>query len=173
MEEAPEEVKKVLSLEFGRNKQLIETHRSDLIREVQRHRHDFSSLEVTIAALTVQIRNHQGRYDRENPSKDTPRPLLKSRYIGHITKSMVDHRRVLLRYLRERDHKKFEWLLEKLDLYYRPRPFTWERIERREHLGRLVDLWCQELKEHRLNQIKREMEEEMPKFLRKKAETLR
>ena len=43
---------------------------------------------------------------------------------------------MLLRYLRERDYKRFEWLLEKLDLYYRPRPFFWERVERKKHLGR-------------------------------------
>ena len=54
--------------------------------------------------------------------------------VAHILKSMVDRRRTLLRYLRERDYKKFEWLLEKLDLYYRPRPFFWERIERKKHL---------------------------------------
>ena len=34
LEEAPPEVKKVLSLEFGRNKEVIETYKGDLIRQV-------------------------------------------------------------------------------------------------------------------------------------------
>ena len=43
---------------------------------------------------------------------------------------------MLLKYLRERDYKKFEWLLEKLDLYYRPRPYFFERVERKKHMAR-------------------------------------
>ena len=34
LEDAPPEVKRVLSLEFGRNKDIIETYKGDLIRQV-------------------------------------------------------------------------------------------------------------------------------------------
>jgi len=37
-------------------------------------------------------------------------------------KITIDNRRTLLRYLRESDYKKFEWLLEKLNIAYKPRP---------------------------------------------------
>ena len=106
---------------------------------MQQHKNDFTSLEVAITALTIQIRNNQHNYATLNPHGDMhkgPGYKVRNRRLGHILKSMVDHRRALLRYLRERDYKKFEWLLEKLDLYYRPRPFFWERVERKKHLGR-------------------------------------
>ena len=34
LEDAPPEVKRILSLEFGRNKEVIETYKGDLIRQV-------------------------------------------------------------------------------------------------------------------------------------------
>ena len=54
LEDAPPEVKRVLSLEFGRNKEVIEAYEGDLVRQVQRHKGDFSSLEVAITTLTIQ-----------------------------------------------------------------------------------------------------------------------
>ena len=86
---------------------------------------------------------------------------------------MVDRRRTLLRYLRERDYKKFKWPLEKLDLYNRRRPFFWECLERKKHLGRLVELYCDEIKQHKLDDLRAEMEEESVAYLREKAETLK
>ena len=50
----------------------------------------------------------------------------------------VDQRNGYLRRLRQTDYKRYEWILEKLDLSYKPRPFHYERIERRKHLGRLT-----------------------------------
>ena len=174
LEDAPPEVKRVLSLEFARNKEVIESYKGDLIRQVQQHKNDFGSLEVAITALTIQIRNNQHQYTLLNPHGDMYKGQQRlNRRLGHILKSMVDHRRALLRYLRERDYKKFEWLLEKLDLYYRPRPFFWERVERKKHLGRLVDLYCDEIKQHKLDEMRAKLEEESVTYLREKAETLR
>jgi len=174
LEDAPPEVKRVLSLEFGRNKEVIEAYEGDLVRQVQRHKGDFSSLEVAITTLTIQIRNNQHQYTLLNPHGDTTRGQQRlNRKLGHILKSMVDHRRVLLRYLRERDYKRFEWLLEKLDLYYRPRPFFWERVERKKHLGRLVDLYCDEIKQHKLDEMRAKLDEESVTYLQEKAETLK
>ena len=47
---------------------------------------------------------------------------------GRIAKRLV-----LLRWLRARDYKKFEWLLETLNIVYKPRPFEHEEIQRRVH----------------------------------------
>ena len=45
-------------------------------------------------------------------------------YFQHALKVHIDSRRLLLRYLRETDYKKFEWLLEKLNIAYKPRPLV-------------------------------------------------
>ena len=39
-------------------------------------------------------------------------------------KFKVDSRRTLLTWLRASDYKKFEWLLEKLNIVYKPRPLV-------------------------------------------------
>ena len=40
-------------------------------------------------------------------------------------------------------------------------------------MARLTDLWCEELQQHRLKELKTELAEKQPKYLRDKAETLR
>ena len=39
--------------------------------------------------------------------------------------------------------------------------------------GRLVDLYCDEIKQHKLDDLRAEMEEESVAYLREKAETLK
>ena len=75
--------------------------------------------------------------------------------------------------LRQTDIKKFEWLLEKLNLVFKPRPFFWEQIERKKHMARLTDLWCEELQQHRLKELRTELQRKQPKYLREKAESLK
>ncbi len=66
---------------------------------------------------------------------------------------MVERRRGLLTRLRQTDFKRFEWLLDELGLVFKPVPTYWERIERKKHLERLTELWCEEMKEHRLDEV--------------------
>ena len=49
----------VLSLEFGKHRDIVSKVRHHLICKVQEHPLDFTSLPVQIARLTVEIRNHQ------------------------------------------------------------------------------------------------------------------
>ena len=86
---------------------------------------DVDSMEVLIARLTVRIRCMQKEV-LEREAAGIPKPAKR-----HVCKILVDSRRVLLRRLREYDVKRFEWLLEKLNLTYKPRPFSWERIDRK------------------------------------------
>ena len=165
LSEASEEVKKVLSLEYGRNKDIVERLGHEMVLSVQQHPLDFSSLEVSIAQLTVNIRDMQKKLADQAP--------IRNRAAEHVLKIKVDHRRVLLRRLREEDYKKFEWLLEKLGIVYKPRPFLWERVERKKHLSRLTDLWCEEFKQSKLDEMKDSLREQQPKYLRDKAESLR
>merc|ERR1719206_533990 len=90
---------------------------------------------------------------------------------------MISYRRSMLRVLREQDYKKYEWLLEKLNLLYKPMPhdahkgvmIPKENVERKASIERLTDLWCDELKRHRLNAYKRQLVKEQPGFLLRKA----
>ena len=165
-ERGSEALKKTKSLAFGKNKDLMDRIKRDMRRSVQRHDMDEESLEVAIARKTAIIRDLQRELGslenyEVNPAK------------RHILKLSVDQRRGYLRRLREMDYGRFEWLLERLNLVYKPRPFFYERVEREKMLARLTDLWCEELKQHRLGELRRGLKRGQPKYLRDKADTLK
>jgi len=172
-ENAPEEVKKVLSLEFARRKQWIQTLSHQVIQSVQRHPRDFSSPEVKIASLTIKIRNLQHELIELYPYKNQPMKAYLTR--------QVTSRRKALEQLRKHDYKKYEWLLEKLNLLYKPMPWDApkgvlldkENIARKASIERLTDLWCSELRRHRLKAYQDDLEKQQVIFLRDKAEKLK
>lgn len=163
--EAPPEVKRLLSLEFHRNKEIIEKITHDIVMKVQEHKHDFSSVPVTIAQMTVKIRELQRRMIRPDG--------LPNKRLKHVTHLMVFRRKTLLDYLRSTDYKKFEWLLETLDLIYKPKVSEDEAIYRPTHMERLTDLWCDELKDYRKELYKKQLESEQVQFLMDKLDSLR
>merc|ERR1712126_282224 len=164
------EVKRVLSLEFGRKKDLVNKVRHEVVRRVQEHPLDFSSLPVVIATMTIEIRNHQSDmielYERPTGKK---RNQMRRRDLDIL----ISHRRKCLELLRARDYKKFEWLLETLNIVYKPRPFEHEEIQRRVHQARLTALWCDEFRLHKLAENKKSLDQKQPGFLREKAEKYR
>jgi len=172
LEQASPEVKKVLSLEFSRRKDYIETIANQVIKSVQRHPRDYSSLEVKIALKTVNIRNLQNELINLYPYKCQPMKACLTR--------KVTSRRKDLEQLRSEDYKKYEWLLEKLNLFYKPMPWDAPRgvlidkqnIARKASIEKLTDLWCSELRRHRLAAYRKTLEEQQPAFLREKADTL-
>ena len=72
-------------------------------------------------------------------------------------------------------------MLEKLNLLYKPMPhdappgvvIPKELVARKASIEKLTDLWCSELRRHRLRAYKRKLQSEQPDFLMKKAEKLR
>lgn len=62
--------------------------------------------------MTAQIRGMQD-YMEEFPRNKVVKVQLKE---------MIDKRKRFLRYLRRWDYRRFEWVLEKLDLVYKPYP---------------------------------------------------
>jgi len=172
LEQVSPEVKKVLSLEFSRRKDWIEKLGDEVIKSVQRHPRDYSSLEVKIALKTVNIRNLQNHLIELYPYKNQPAK-------GVLTRKITSRRKDLEK-LRSLDYKKYEWLLEKLNLFYKPMPWDAprgvlihkENIARKASIEKLTDLWCSELRRHRLAAYRRSLEEQQPTFLREKADTL-
>lgn len=65
-----------------------------------------------VAAETATVRNLMEHFHNNRRDKKT-RMFLKE---------LVESRNRKLGDLRKYDYKKFEWLLDKLDLYYRPKP---------------------------------------------------
>ena len=69
----------------------------------------------------------------------------------------ISSRRKNIGRLREQDYKKYEWLLEKLNLLYKPQPHDAppgqlrerELVARKASIERLTDMWCEELRRHR------------------------
>ena len=166
--EAPPEVKQILSLEFANAYNTTAFVKKELTKKIQDHRLDLDSLAVGIASLTVSIRN-----DQEQLNEELQRVGKVNRKRQLSLRGRINARRVLLRYLRQRDYKKFEWLLESLNIVYKPRPFQHEEIQRRVHQARLTALWCDELRTHKMSEYKSKLEEEQPNFLREKAEKYR
>jgi len=62
--------------------------------------------------MTANIRNLQEHY-KSSPRDKNSRVALKE---------IIDKRKKRLKYLRTWDYKKFEWLLENLDIMYHPHP---------------------------------------------------
>ena len=67
---------------------------------------------LLVAKMTVQIRAMQ-KYMEDFPRNKQVKVQLKE---------MIDKRKKFLKYLRRWDYKRFEWILEKLDLVYKPPP---------------------------------------------------
>ena len=72
LETASEDVKRVLSLEFARRRDLMEKLSQEVLKTVQRHPRDFDSLEVRITMATIKIRNIQQELIQLYPYKNQP-----------------------------------------------------------------------------------------------------
>merc|ERR1712080_632733 len=158
---------------MSRRRDLLAKLSSEVVKSIQRHPRDFTSPEVRIAMQTVKIRNLQHYLIQQYPYKNQP--------LKHVLTHAVSARRKKLAFLRENDYKKYEWLLEKLNLLYKPMPYDRpegvkqekENIARKASVERLTDLWCEELQNHRMKAYKNQLEKQQPDFLRKKAEKLK
>ena len=85
---------------------LVKEEKSKIIDEFKVHSRDTGSVEVQIALLTERINILGGHFKLHKKDFHSRRGLL----------SLVGRRRRLLNYLKERDVKKYEELLNKLHL---------------------------------------------------------
>lgn len=112
--------------------------------------------------MTAQIRAMQ-QYMEEYPRNAVVKVQLKE---------MIDRRKKFLRYLRKWDYKKFEWLLEKLNITFRPYPEHFHWITRKESLKKLCKIHCDEVRQERLDAYKKELESKQVGFLEDKIANL-
>lgn len=166
LKEADEATQRLLSIEFNSNKEQMKLIRQQKMSEIQRHQFDVGTHEVQIAMLTVRIRNMQ-------------RILLKVKGRVRNTKAKIvlqetiDRRKVLLKHLRRMDYKRFEWLIENLNILYRPPPKYFKWVTRKLSLRKLVRMKVKEIENAKLDAYKAELEAQKPLFLKEKEDTIK
>lgn len=162
LKDADETVKRLFQLDYQPRYKTTLVAMKEMVQKVQRHPQDVGSMEVKIAKMTVLIRNMQ------NDMEQFPRnKVMKVRL-----KEMIDKRKKFMKYLRRWDYKRFEWVLEKLDLVYKPPPNEFHWITRKESLKKLTDKYCDDLKNERLQAYRQELESQQETFLREKIKKL-
>lgn len=112
--------------------------------------------------MTVEIRSLQEIIEKHPRNRRVKVPL----------KLKIDKRKKYLGYLRCWDYRRFEWILEKLDLVYKPYPEKFHWIARKESLRKLTKIHCSNIREERLAVYRKELESQQLGFLVKKIENL-
>ncbi|EDW01657.1 28S ribosomal protein S15, mitochondrial [Drosophila grimshawi] len=155
LESADETVLSLFKLSNNPNHLTTRYYRDQMIKEVQRHAQDYGSMEAKLAKMTASIRRYQEHMEAHPRDK-----MIKVRL-----KELIDKRKKFLKYLRRWDYPRFEWILEKLDLVYKPPPAHFHWITRKESLQKLTDIYCEKIKEERLEAYHKELQAQQIPYL--------
>lgn len=159
---ADENVKKLFNFHFLGRKYAMKNAQQEMVGLVKNHNYDSSSMEVKIAAETATVRNLMDHF-HSNPLDKKTKIFLKE---------LIESRNRKLGDLRRFDYKKFEWVLEKLDLYYKPKPEILDKVERKKSIRNLTQRYCEEFKARKLSEYKEVLESQKLDFLKDKISTL-
>lgn len=162
LQDADEVVRRLVSLQFYPRKETINTRREKIIEMVKRHGSDRGSTEVKIAAMTAEILQLQE--NAMNHPKDKKEKVF--------LRELIDKRNKFLRKLRRWDYKRFEWVLEKLNLFYKALPLDVTPAYRKDSLRKLTQKHCDKIKQAKLDAYKAQLEEEQKRFFKNKIEKL-
>ncbi|CAG9863134.1 unnamed protein product [Phyllotreta striolata] len=162
LQTADENVKKLFTLEFAPKKFTNKVFYKSMEQRVKRHEYDYSSIEVKLARWTGVIRAQQELIEK----------FPRNKWLKIALKELIDKRTKHLRYLRRWDYKKFEWLLETLDLVYKPLPTEPFQVTRKDSLQRLTGIYVDNIKSQRLEKYRLQLESEQPAFLEEKIRNL-
>lgn len=90
------------------------------------------------------------------------------------TYKLILSRNQLIKNLRRVDYKQYEWLLERLDLQYKPKPTKENEIliARKEGLRQLTKIYCDDVKNQKLNAYREELDQQKLPFLEQKWKNL-
>lgn len=112
--------------------------------------------------MTATIRSLQEQMDK----------YPRNKRLQVILKEMIDCRKKFLRHLRVWDYKRFEWVLEKLDLIYKAYPSEYHWITRKESLVKLTNIHCDEIRDTRLKAYREQLQKQQIGFLEQKLKNL-
>lgn len=155
-------VKKMFTLQFLPRKETINVRTDKVLELVKRHRLDRKSPEALIAIMTSDIHQLQEHLVEYPKNVEVKVKLLET----------IAKRKKLLKLLRQCDYRRFEWILEKLNLVYTPTPELPHQITRKDSLRRLTEKHCDKLVHEKLNTYKKELKELQKEFYIEKAEKL-
>nr|CAG4647207.1 EOG090X09BQ [Megafenestra aurita]SVE92504.1 EOG090X09BQ [Megafenestra aurita] len=158
-EDISPETKEIASLKFAPHKEHIQIVKQDVLSKTRRHNLDSGSMEATIACLTIDIRNQQ-RHLKECTGDKFSRVRCKEN---------IERRNSLLKHLRRMDYKRFEWLLEKLDIVYHPHPNPIVPVTRKGAIKKVTTFYCDKIRNEKLEAYKKELENEKVRFAEEKA----
>ncbi|KAJ6642339.1 28S ribosomal protein S15, mitochondrial [Pseudolycoriella hygida] len=162
LETADETVKRLFSLGGNRENETKDFYAKILMDKVKRHDLDCGSMEVRLASQTATIRKlqvHMEKYPKNQRAKV-------------CLKELIDKRKKFLTKLRRWDYRRFEWVLEKLDLVYKAYPSYYHWITRRESLTKLTDIHCKKIRNERLAAYRTHLKSQQIGFLEKKLQNL-
>jgi len=162
LEDANDVVKKLFSLEFAPRYKSTQVYIKNKLDNVRRHPLDRGSPEATIARWTGAIRAMQ------EVMENFPR----NKRLKVKLKELIDKRKKQLKYLRRWDYKRFEWLIDTLNIVYKPPPNEFHWVTRRGSLRKLTEKYCEDLTKERLSAYRLQLESEQPAFLEEKIRTL-
>ncbi|EZA51394.1 hypothetical protein DMN91_007370 [Ooceraea biroi] len=162
LKDASDIVQKMFTLQFLPRKEKIRLRREKILELVKSHELDRKSPEAMIALMTSQI--HQLRESLEENPKDVITKVA--------LKETIEKRRKWLKYLRRWDYRRFEWVLEKLNLVYKQKPEEPYQITRKDSLRRLTKDHCDRLVQAKLDAYKKELKELQKDFYAQKVQKL-
>lgn len=163
LESVDEDTRRLLSLEFHRKRESNKVVRDDLLKKIRRHQYDMGSMEVQIANMTCRIRVAQ-----QVMEKDKKNVVIK---VG--LQELIDRRKKYLKHLRRMDYKRFEWLIERLGILFRPPPIYYRWVTRKASLKKLVRMHYYATRKERLDEYRKILEAKKEPFLKEKTETLK
>ncbi|XP_053995500.1 28S ribosomal protein S15, mitochondrial [Hylaeus anthracinus] len=155
-------VRKMFSIKFQRAKEVRNLKRERAMALVKRHVCDRGSTESRIAAMTSEILYFQ------QFMKEYPRNVIMKVYL----KELIDKRRKFLNDLRKWDYKRFEWVLERMNLVFKATPVKEGPVSRKDSLRILTQQHCDNIVQSKLNAYKKELKAQQKNFYREKAEKL-
>ncbi|XP_074662019.1 small ribosomal subunit protein uS15m-like [Tubulanus polymorphus] len=158
--DAPESVKKILSLGFGRSMDMQRHHIDDMLQKIGRHEGDIKSPEAKITMMTVKIRAlipYCLQYRKDKWKKK-------------LLVEMIAKRRKYLKKMKQNDLAKFNWLCKELDIEYIPVPPPEVNFRKTIRMKRrlAVEEECHALVEAKRIAYRMEIEKQRTEFLAEK-----
>lgn len=158
--------KRVLSLEFARGREKTKQLEEKAVAFIQRHRFDTESPEAKIGRLTARIRRYQQQLQ-------DPVVFKSSSHLRSLVHDLAHQRSGMLRTLRAADYRRFEWLLEQLEVVYRP-PLPYQTdttLSRKSGIRRMVQIFCDSVRQEKLDALRQQLDAEKPAFELERRQT--
>ncbi|XP_076298780.1 28S ribosomal protein S15, mitochondrial [Lasioglossum baleicum] len=162
LDDASDIVKKMFSVGFQHGTAVRNLKRERTMALVKRHGSDRGSVESSIAAMTSEIQ-HMQEYFKNHPRNKKAMVFLKE---------LTEKRNKQLKLLRKWDYRRFEWILERLNLVYKPVPEKAGMVSRKDSIRQLTREYCDKIIKDKIDAYKAEIKAQKKIFYREKAEKL-